>query len=181
MAIMQIEEKKIQVPVSDFFRDEVNVPKFLSYCRECPNYGKRWSCPPLSVDPEQVWLRFDLLWLWGRILYLSPGTTQEEANLLLSGEKEKLLTELLQKEAEIPGAWALSAGTCQVCGAGCTREQGAPCRHPEQMRYSIEALGGDVSFATKRYFQKELLWGSGGMAPAYQMLVGGLLLPPEKR
>lgn len=117
MAIMQIEEKKIQVPVSDFFRDGVNVPKFLSYCRECPNYGKRWSCPPLSVDPEQVWLRFDLLWLWGRILYLSPGTTQEEANLLLSGEKEKLLMELLQKEAEIPGAWALSAGTCQVCGA----------------------------------------------------------------
>ncbi len=126
MAIMQIEEKKIQVPVSDFFRDGVNVPKFLSYCRECPNYGKRWSCPPLSVDPEQVWLRFDLLWLWGRILYLSPGTTQEEANLLLSGEKEKLLTELLQKETEIPGAWALSAGPVRCAAPVVPVSRGRP-------------------------------------------------------
>ena len=26
--------------------------KFMAFCRECPRYLKRWSCPPLSFDVD---------------------------------------------------------------------------------------------------------------------------------
>ena len=71
---------------------------------------------------------------------------------------------------------ALSAGSCDVCPEGtCTRLQEDPCRNPGMMRYSVEALGGDVGKALKLYFDKEILWGKAGHMPPYFILLGGLL------
>lgn len=65
---------------------------------------------------------------------------------------------------------------CQACACEvCLRSSGQPRAHPEQLRYSIEALGGDVGEAAQRYFGKPLLWVHHGEAPEYLMLVGGLL------
>ena len=44
------------------------------------------------------------------------------------------------------------------------------------LRYSIEALGGDVEGCLQRYFHMPILWGWNGKAPEYLVLVGGLLV-----
>ena len=44
-----------RVPVAEYLRTCVDVEKFLGFCRECGNYGRRWSCPPFEFDPLELW------------------------------------------------------------------------------------------------------------------------------
>ena len=50
-------------------------------------------------------------------------------------------------------------------------------KNPELLRYSVEALGGDVGGCLRHYFHLPIQWGRNGKAPDYFVLVGGLLLP----
>lgn len=59
---------------------------------------------------------------------------------------------------------------------GAKRRRVVPARQPEHLRYSIEALGGDVEGCLRRYFHMPILWGRDGKAPEYLVLVGGLLV-----
>lgn len=59
--------------------------------------------------------------------------------------------------------------------AVCEKVQGKLCRSPRHLRYSIEALGGDVESCLQHYFHIPVLWGRNGTAPDYLVLVGGLL------
>lgn len=180
-----IEKRHLQVPVTDFVRDCVNVEKFSAYCRACRGYGKTWSCPPFRFKPLELWGNYHTLRLYSRKVPV-PAEMQtavfsaEELNRasleLLRPEKEVMLMELLDLESRIPRSMALSAGSCNGCPEGeCTRLTGAPCRNPGIMRYSIEALGGDVSKALELYFHQQLLWGQEGHMPEYYILLGGLL------
>ena len=47
------------------------------------------------------------------------------------------------------------------------------------MRYSIEALGGNVAETAERYLHKPLLWIEDGRMPDYLTLVCGLLAREE--
>lgn len=61
------------VPVAEYLRTCVDVEKFLGFCRECGNYGRRWSCPPFEFDPLELWNRYDTLHLYARVLVPAPG------------------------------------------------------------------------------------------------------------
>ena len=73
-------------------------------------------------------------------------------------EKQRLMGMLLRLERETPHSLALSAGGRDLCGGDCTRSGGMPCRRPDEMRYSIDALGGDLSKTMERYFGRPILW-----------------------
>lgn len=158
----------------------VDVPKFLAFCRDCPSYGTRWSCPPHAYDPLDLWARYETLTLV--VLELTPNrdVSREEAMACMAREKNSLLEDLLSLEAKCPGSLALSAGNCQLCRF-CARTQGVPCWQPQRMRPSIEALGGDVSLTLERYLGKTLQWTRGGEKPKTLTLVGGLLLPALRK
>ena len=104
--------------------------------------------------------------------------SQEEINelsrALLAPAKRQMTDTLLTMENEYPGSRALFAGTCELC-ENCDKEQGIPCRHHELMRYSIEALGGNVAKAVQIYFDDIILWAENGHLPEYFILLGGLL------
>lgn len=175
-----VQALSVEVPVGDYVQTCVDVEKFLGFCRECGNYGTRWSCPPFDFDPLTLWRRFRILRLSARVLTPQPGT---DIPALLEGmrrEKERLLDELLAQEAANAGSLALSAGTCNFCET-CTRPEELPCRNPARMRYSIEALGGDVGRTAEQYLHRPLLWIKGDQLPEYLMLVGGLCLIEMKR
>ena len=90
-------------------------------------------------------------------------------------QEKRLYRELLQRwERETPESQMLLAGTCDQCET-CEKVQGHPCGRPELLRYSIEALGGDVEGCLQHYFHLPMLWGRDGKAPDYFVLVGGLL------
>lgn len=173
----------VEGPVSDFVKSCVDIPRFLGSCRECPNYNKRWSCPPYSFSVEAVWKQYKDILLYERKIPISKELqkneySQEEINetcrALLAPAKRQMTDDLLTLEAQNPGSRALFAGTCEFCD-DCNKESGEPCRHPDLMRYSIEALGGNVALAAQIYFDDDILWAKDGHLPEYYILLGGLL------
>ena len=164
------------IPLAEYVPQCVDVPKFLGYCRACPSYGKRWSCPPHDYDPMDLWARYETLTLVVLVLTPDRGASREEAMAAMAREKKALLEELLALEEAFPGSLALSAGNCQLCRF-CARTQGIPCWQPQRMRPSIEALGGDVSLTLEGYLGRTIRWTRPGETPPYLTLAGGLLIP----
>jgi len=178
---MEILQK--EVPVAAFVEECVDIPRFARCCGLCPNHGKLWSCPPFSFSPQAVWAQYSTLLLQCRVIdvpedlqtrSMSQQEINDQSRSLLKPHKQAMLQEMLALEQQLPGSLALDAGSCDRC-ALCSRSEGLPCRYPEALRYSVEALGGDVCKALKLYFGKEILWGTEGYMPAYYILLGGLL------
>lgn len=168
----------------EFIKDYVDVPRFLECCKECPNYGAKWSCPPFAFDAMGFWRSFGTLRLFGtKIILGEPAAGGDYSSpeisamvrCALQSEKRKLMGRLLMMETEFSGSVALSAGSCDEC-AECTRKSGAPCRRPGIMRHSIESLGGDVGAASKTLLGTEIKWVKNDRVPEYMVLVGGLLI-----
>ena len=93
---------------------------------------------------------------------------------MLAPAKRQMTDTLLTMEKDYPGSRALFAGTCEICEQ-CDKEKGISCRHPDLMRYSIEALGGNVAKAVQIYFDDTILWAENGHLPEYFILLGGLM------
>ncbi len=170
-----VERMEAETTVQEYLRLCVDIPRFLECCKQCPNYGARWSCPPFDFDAAARWREYKTLRLYAR--YVVPGTDRSAKNLLdaLAKEKSAFIRDLLALERATPGSLVLACGSCSLC-TSCERAQGRPCRFPEQVRPSIESMGGDVGETASRYFGRPLLWVQGEEAPDYLTLVGGLLL-----
>ncbi len=172
------------ISVSDYLERYVDVETFLEKCRECPNYGRLWSCPPYDFDVTRYWEQYKTLELTAvKILFneeyagksFPPEETQQIIEDSLWQVKADLSAELLEKEQAHPGSVSLSAGSCHLCQGNCGKENGEPCRFPEKMRYSIEALGGNVGLTISKLMGIELEWMEEGRLPHYFVLVCGLL------
>ncbi len=172
-----------KIAVKDYVRDYVDVPRFLECCRACHNYSSKWSCPPYDFDPLSLWGKYGEFWIFGTKLELAPEfagsdynapETNREIRAALSAEKRKLMERALGLEKEHPGSLGLSAGSCDLC-AECAKKSGSPCRSPELMRYSIEALGGNVGETAEKLLATPIKWVTEGKTPEYFVLVCGLL------
>ena len=130
-----------------------------------------------------LWQRYGAIRLYARKLVftkdrLFPGERRAFETTELPKIKEDMARELLAMEAEIPGSLALFPGRCDWCPV-CARMEGKPCRTPERMRYSIEALGGDCGGTLEKYFGETLQWAQGNRLPEQLTFLGGLLLPKD--
>lgn len=172
------------ISTGKFTKDYVDEQRFLECCKECPNYGAKWSCPPFAFDVLEFWRSFGTLRLFGtKIILGAPAAGGDYSSpeisamirRVLQSEKRKLMGRLLMMENELSGSVALSAGSCDEC-AECTRKSCAPCRRPEVMRHSIESLGGDVGAVSKTLLGTEIRWVKNSRVPEYMVLVGGLLI-----
>ena len=164
--------------VERFLTTYVEVETFLSCCRQCPNFGRRGTCPPYDFAPEDYWRRWTTLSLSARQIAFPPEVRRgglSEGLAVLRREKERFLRDLLDREDGTPGSMALAAGACDRCDP-CPMAEGAPCRHPETFRYSVESLGGNVAAVARDLFGLELLWARGEDLPPYYLLIGGILL-----
>jgi len=97
----------------------------------CSQYGKRWSCPPHSMDQAGF---EELLRCYSRALLVvgQPPLCTFQENLLE-----------LERQAFLGGfkkALVFSGGPCSWCES-CPDEG---CRHPEKRRPSLESCGCDV-------------------------------------
>ena len=168
------------VPLPPLVRDLVDVPRFSGYCQDCPNYGRYWSCPPFDFDPADLWGRYDALGLYAwKLVFardrLFPGERRAFEAQALPRIKADMARTLLEMERGTPGSLALFPGRCEWCPV-CARMEGNPCRMPDRMRYSLEALGGDCGGILERYLGETLQWAVGNRLPEQIILLGGLLL-----
>jgi len=178
-AFADIQIKK--VPLRSLFR-YAKVNETLKKCKECPRYNNSWSCPPQTPSILTYGGRFEHATLfvfkiaYPRELCVS-GTPREQ--LLKEREKyyddrrRKIQITLLDAEQKSPGS--LSVSTCLICDR-CARMDGEPCRHPDQMRYSMTTLGLDFQKMLDDIFDIRLDWSCDGLTP-YDYCVAALLEP----
>ncbi len=171
-----LEKFEKEIGIAEYMKEYVNVEEFLQYCKVCQNYDKVWSCPPFIFSAEEYWKKYKTLHVLGYKINFVAQVSKEQSLEIMSEVKRKITQELFDMEKEFDGSISLSAGSCSVCGKGnCTKPKGEPCRHPDKMRYSIEALGGNVGKTVSRLLGIELEWIEEGKVPDYFVLVGGLL------
>lgn len=174
-----------EISVPDYLDGYVDIATFFEACKNCPNFGQTWSCPPYDFDVETYWRKYHTLKLLAtRIVFdealTSRTWTQDELNTLykdvLIPEKQKLSDELFELEKQYPGSISVSAGSCHSCQT-CLRKTGQPCCKPDTMRYSIESLGGNVGLTIRNLMKLNLEWVEEGKLPHHFVLVSGLLIP----
>ena len=66
---IQVTPLQAEVSVEEFVKTCVDIPKFYACCEACPNFQKRWSCPPFSFSVEELWASFHTLIFYGKKIH----------------------------------------------------------------------------------------------------------------
>ena len=177
--------KKVTVDATDFIRRYRDVESIEAFCKQCPGFGKSWGCPPFDFDPCAVSDGFKTVTLMGTTITFDVATrnacTTPEMSAVTGRDAmeqvwKTLLPKLMEMEREVPGSRVFTF-RCSLCPEGCTRPHGLPCRHPELLRYSLEAVGFDVSAASRELLGIDLEWSSDGSLPRHLTLITALFQP----
>jgi len=163
--------------VESIFINSINKVKFDTMCEEgCPNYRKKWACPPFSPTFHEYSANLK----YTHIAFLSMQLNQfdyirndylklKAANSILKSKADRILRKLSCDYGKY-----VSSGSCRLCKP-CKCKLGEACMFPEKMAYSFEALGVDVNALIEDYFNSELLWYKKGYLPEYTSVVCGIL------
>ena len=164
--LYQPEIKTVMIPASEYCRDYRDPARFIEYCKQCPRYQNLWCCPPFDFDPSDTLKSFRYAYIVGvratvnpaiRDLITDPVTIGEMAEMITKDCRRFIDPVILALEERSPGALAFYGGRCYLCEY-CARLKGQPCRHPEQMRSSLESFGFDVARTTEDLLGFELEW-----------------------
>ncbi len=177
----EIKKLTVDVDVDEYYKNYVDFERISKLCieeQEMLEYN--WSYPPFDFDPDEIWHSYNKL----KIIAFKIDFSDEELNHTFSDEelqyvlkrfermKIKLMNEIYILENE--DSLGLFLGKCNLC-MKCTRDFNLACKMPFKMRYSIEALGGDVDRTVEDLFECKILYAQNGKLPEYLMFVGGLL------
>lgn len=169
------------MPMKEYAETFRDFGRVRGYCHGCGRYGKCWACPPYDFAEDEYLGQFTTISLLATKITPSEGValTPETAERILNRERQRLDRMLLGMEGN---ARAFFAGTCILCPPEkCTRREGLPCRHPESIRPSLEALGFDITRTASELFGIPLQWGSPGTFPAYLTLISAIARAPFTR
>ena len=145
-------------------------PKVQTYCVnpnfKCPSYGHSCACPPEApylknqVSEYQkfflVYIKYDLRRYIREMKGKHPKRSEESIrnaffmkNLLRDSLEQEILNFIEDRQNSYEEKLILWDGFCRRCSneedKGCTYDAGDPCRYPDQKRYSMEAVGIDVT------------------------------------
>lgn len=155
----------------------VDQDRFCALCEKgCPNYARKWSCPPFSplfTDFAMKWKHLYIVFLYTDMSHFSYIKNDylkiKAANNILKSRADRFI----RKMAGLHGA-GISTGSCRLCKP-CKCKNQMPCAHPDLMTYSFEALGIHVGQMVEDYFQKSLQWYQKHALPEYTSVVCGIL------
>ena len=177
-----VASKQVTVPADDFIGRYRDVERFEAFCKQCPGYGKTWSCPPFGFDPTTVSDGFKTVTLMGTTIEFDEETraacTSAEQSSAVGREAMEqvwvmLLPRLYKMERDKSGSRCFTF-RCSLCPEGCTRPEGKPCRHPDKMRYSLESVGFDIIAMARDLLGIDLEWSSDGTLPKHLSLITAL-------
>lgn len=167
---------KVEVFSKFICKEDIRVNKevFTEMCKKCKNYGKKYSCPPKSPNFNSLCSKEGLFIVLMKINLSQLNTNEynkiQLANSVLKSRIDKLMR-LLEKEFNTK---YLSSGSCRLCKP-CNLQKNLPCRHPSEMRFSLEATGIDCNHLAESLFGFPLLWYKEKRAPEYTCVLAGLL------
>ena len=76
------------------FRDE---KRFVEFCRQCPNYGNSWGCPPFDFDTGEFLRQYKYAYLMAtKIIPIEKGIPIDKSQELIRPERIRIEKELLE-------------------------------------------------------------------------------------
>ena len=186
------QDRWLKMPMAEYIAGYREFGRVRGYCCECGRYGNCWACPPYDSDETALLEGYATISLLATVITPSEGVTltPETADRIIRRERQRLDRMLMEMEQAAEAltdratsrdtlapisARAFFAGTCLLCPLEhCTRRDSLPCRHPESIRPSLEALGFDVARTTSGLFGIDLQWGRPDTPPAYLTLLSAL-------
>lgn len=176
---MELKQSKVitqrletEVDVKDYVANFRDVERFEQCCRQCPNYGRRHGCPPFDDNNTARILRYSRVRILGvKVTPQGERLPLSEANNIITPVVLEMNRQLLQLERELDGMACGFVGKCPYCSEHCARIDKLPCRHPDKVRPSLEALGFDVSKTASQLLGVQMQWGRDGMMPDYLTLI----------
>lgn len=172
-----------EAPLTNFLAKYQDVQKFLQYCKECPKYNTRWSCPPMEINTQKLLADYSKIYLLGFQIFfdlksiekaIAKDKQQALAWKILRHVKRQAALYLIDVEKQYADTLSFSSGGCDWC-CKCTREKNQPCRKPNKMRYSLDSFGIDLTAVTEEFLQIKLLWAKDSL-PAYYTLIHALAI-----
>lgn len=183
--IYKVSRKKASVAASEFVKRYRDPERMAALCGECPSFGKSWGCPPHDFNVASVSDGFSTVELMATIIEFdekvrascsSRAKAREVAERAMNEVLGTVLPEMYEMERQVPGSRCFTF-RCRMCPEGCTRPQGLPCRYPDRLRYSLEAVGFDVTAATQEILGIGLEWSKDGSLPRHITLITALMCP----
>ncbi|WP_066496335.1 DUF2284 domain-containing protein [Abyssisolibacter fermentans] len=171
-----IEVKTDEVSIEDL--NKYHEPeKIFGFCKRCPNYNKIWSCPPHKFETSDYIDSYNYCSVVRVKIHIKEESrANKEAKKLSRKISDNIRLyfdkSLIDIERNFKDTKALYAGSCLLCN-NCTRTNNSPCIKQDKMRYSLEALGFQVSGICEM-FNDKILWSSDKL-PEYLMFVGAVL------
>lgn len=155
------------------FNQIVFNPEVQEYCNnpkfKCPNYGHSHACPPIAPYLEDIvvkfktyyliFFKFDLEQYVKHKKVKNPNKSKEK--IINSFYRKSLMRDYLEQEIlefidnfqeEYEERLILWDGFCRLCykeNRTCTYDDNEPCRYPNDIRYSMEAVGINVDKTVK--------------------------------
>ncbi len=173
-----------QLPLEAYMAEYFDPERFLALCEHCPTYLTNWSCPPFAFDVREALAHYHYAHIlvhrvtpdeqsWAAC---QPAEVGDYCFRLMRAVRDWIDPLLYQLERQHAGSRLFTAGRCRLCQPQeCTRRADEPCRHPDQMRSSLEAWGFDLSGTTERLAGIPMVWSEEGHPPRYLTMVSALL------
>lgn len=167
------------------------------FCEGCNKYKALWSCPPLPFKDLDYLKDFKYCYLISGKVFINSFSSEELTAIITEAlnkyddlnsskdENSKIFNGLYHSfrelnddkirslESTFPSSIALISGRCLLCPS-CTRPKNLPCAFPQSLRYSLEALGLDVSAILENLLFEKIQWSS-EKSPEYVTCVSALL------
>lgn len=175
---VSIKVKGKLIPDTSVLYDYYEKAKIEAACEKgCPNYGNKWSCPPYSKH----FLNIEEEYSMGYLLCFSTEMKNyldiknkylavKAANVTL----KTLIEKCARRIEEYAGGYSLLSGSCRFCKP-CQCKIKQPCKHPDRMRYSMEATALNVQKMCFDFLGHELLWYENKKLPEYTSVVALIL------
>lgn len=146
-------------------------------CEACEKFGKNFACPPFSPSFQD----YTNAHQYAKIIcirlpqeYFRHLIQEEIYRASFKQAREILVNELLvyRKKGFLVGG----CGYCQSCER-CGAEQGADtCSKPDEMIYSLESMGVNLTDLTKACFDFDLEWSGQDYAADFVCSIGAVFL-----
>lgn len=161
------------------FYDYYEKEKTEKACEEgCPNYGKKWSCPPYSksfLNIVKDYSKALLLCFSTEMKYYLDVKNKYLAVKAANITLKTLIEKCARNIEEYINGYSLLSGSCRLCKP-CQCKIKQTCKHPDKMRYSMEATALNVQKLCFDFLEHDLLWYENKKLPKYTSVVVLVLL-----
>lgn len=142
---------------------------FTGLCKDgCPHYNLSYTCPPNSPTYNSYTKDFE------NTLVIAMYTSIDDNNSIndIHPYLRRLLSDMLiPLEKEFNGLLT-DGGRCRYCEK-CTYVDKLPCRFPDKIRFSMEAMGIDLDKVCTDILDHKIVW-SNDCAESYCTVLGSI-------